>query len=114
MQTVNSIVITDTDILGEAGRSPVTTVRELIANIVNRNLYKRALVISMNTFDRPDSKTGSVEEDAKLSPIHKLAFATKDVEGPPNIESLQRKSGKWQESQADRKKCGSTFRSSSS
>lgn len=82
------LFMTDVDILGEAGRNPDKTVRELVGNIINRNLYKRALVISMNSFDRPDSESSSAEEEAKLNLVHKLAFATKDMEGSEKYRKL--------------------------
>ena len=81
------LFMTDVDILGEAGRNPDSTVRELIGNLINRNLYKRALIISMNTFERPDSETGS-EEEAKLNLVHKLAFSTKDIQGTEKYRRL--------------------------
>jgi hypothetical protein len=83
--------MTDLDILGEAGRNPDKTVRELVGNIINRNLYKRALVIAMNTFERPDSETSPEGEEAKLNLVHKLAFSTKDAEGSAKYRELAKK-----------------------
>jgi HD superfamily phosphohydrolase len=82
------LFMTDIDVLGEAGRNADGTVRELIGNIVNRNLYKRALVISMNTFDRPDSETSPKEETKHLNLVQKLAFTTQDAEGSKKYRGL--------------------------
>ena len=46
--------------MAEAERATDHNVREMLANIVNRRLFKRALVISMNGFVRP----GSEENDS--------------------------------------------------
>jgi uncharacterized protein len=69
---------TDVSILSEFERNRDVNVREMIGNLVNRRLFKRALVISMITFERPDAREESEENDAKgvkYNLVHKLALA---------------------------------------
>ena len=69
------LYMTDVGVLAEAGNHRDKVVVEMISNLVNRRLFKRALVIGMNTFERPG---GDSEDDAKgkYSLVHNLAFGT--------------------------------------
>lgn len=66
------LYLTDYKILGgiDGARGPV---RDMIWNLVNRRLYKRALVLSMNSFERPQSE-GETEDGEKkeLNRVHAL------------------------------------------
>lgn len=66
------LYLTDSQILGcvEPARGPVG---EMLSNIVNRRLYKRALVLSMNSFVRPKSEEETaLGEKKELNRVHEL------------------------------------------
>ncbi|MGA2084044.1 MAG: HD domain-containing protein [Terracidiphilus sp.] len=65
------LYLTDSKILGcTDAKGPMG---EMLSNIINRRLYKRALVLSMNGFERPESE-GETEkgEGKELNRVHKL------------------------------------------
>ena len=68
------LYFTDIGILGEAERQSNRDVAEMLSNIVNRRLFKRALVISMNTFERPNTEANQ-GSDIRYNLVHKLALA---------------------------------------
>lgn len=68
------LYFTDVGILGESERHENKDVAEMLTNIVNRRLFKRALVISMNTFERP-STDPEEHSETKYNLVHKLALA---------------------------------------
>lgn len=84
------LYLTDFDVFSEAERHTDATVREMLQNLVNRQLYKRALVISMNTFERGGTDKGT-EESEKLSLVYKVAFVTKDPTGARKHRELAEK-----------------------
>jgi hypothetical protein len=64
--------LTDCKILGnaEGTKGPIG---EMLWNIVNRRLYKRALVLSMNSFERPESEEETESGEAKeLNRVYEL------------------------------------------
>lgn len=65
---------TDVSLLAEAERNRNKDVSEMLGNIVNRRLFKRALVISMNSFERPSSDSEE-EAEQKHTLVHSLALA---------------------------------------
>jgi hypothetical protein len=67
---------TDVGILSEAERTKDPNVREMLSNIVDRRLFKRALVISMNGFERPGSEQDDAESKEKYNLVHKLIGTT--------------------------------------
>jgi uncharacterized protein len=69
------LYLTDSGILSDPERnSSDASAREMLANIVDRRLFKRALVFSMNGFRRPDyeEEPDEVREGAALNLIYKL------------------------------------------
>ena len=69
---------TDVGILGEAERAADPNVREMLSNIVDRRLFKRALVVSMNGFARPGSEEDDSEPKEKYNLVHELIGTTLD------------------------------------
>jgi len=65
---------TDVGILSEAERTKDANVCEMLSNILHRRLFKRALVLSMNSFERPglEGGGGEAEEKEKHNLVHKL------------------------------------------
>jgi HD superfamily phosphohydrolase len=64
--------LTDFKILGGADNAK-GAVGEMLGNIVNRRLYKRALVLSMNSFVRPESEEETeIGEKRELNRVDKL------------------------------------------
>jgi hypothetical protein len=65
--------LTDVGILSEADRTKNQGVSEMLSNIVNRRLFSRALVFSMNSFERPEYEEDTEEaEKKKLNLVYKL------------------------------------------
>ena len=56
------LYFTDDAILNEAERNNDAYVREMVSNLVERRLLKRAIVFSMNSFERPGSEAETEEE----------------------------------------------------
>lgn len=85
------LYFTDVGILGESERATEPNIAEMISNIVNRRLFKRALVVSMNSFQRPGYEEGSEEHQnliykligASLAEHRKLAIAIWEAAGRP-------------------------------
>jgi HD superfamily phosphohydrolase len=69
------LYLTDVGLLGEAERNQDKNVVEMVSNIVNRRLFKRATVISMNSFVRP-GVDGEEAEKQKSTLVHSLALAS--------------------------------------
>lgn len=66
------LYLTDYNILGSPA-SPNSAVRDMVSNLVNRRLYKRALVLSMNSFERPRSEDETEDgEKGELNRVHAL------------------------------------------
>jgi HD superfamily phosphohydrolase len=64
---------TDYKILSESERTKDRDVAEMLSNIVNRRLYKRTLVLSMNSFERREYEEETDEaEKEDLNRVHKL------------------------------------------
>lgn len=68
------LYLTDVTLLADAERNADKSVVEMMSNIVNRRLFKRALVISMNTFARPGVE-GEEAEKQKNNLVYSLALA---------------------------------------
>ncbi len=67
------LYFTDSAILSEAERTADSAVREMLSNITNRRTYKRALVFSMNSFERPEYEEETEQSEKKdLNLVHKL------------------------------------------
>jgi hypothetical protein len=67
------LYFTDYKILSEAERTTDRDVAEMVSNIANRRLYKRALVLSMNSFERREYEEETEEaEKEDLNRVHKL------------------------------------------
>lgn len=77
---------TDVGILAEAERATDDNVREMLSNIVNRRLFKRALVISMNGFARPGSEEDDSEVKEKYNLVHELIGTTLDEQRKLAVE----------------------------
>jgi HD superfamily phosphohydrolase len=65
---------TDTGILAEADRAGNKHVKEMLSNILYRRLFKRALVFSMNSFEKPEyaEESDEVKEDQNLPLVQNL------------------------------------------
>lgn len=65
---------TDVGVLAEADRPGNKHVKEMLSNIVYRRLFKRALVFSMNSFERPESaeESDEVKEEQNLPLVQNL------------------------------------------
>lgn len=59
---------TDVGILSEAERATDPNVKEMLSNILHRRLFKRALVVSMNSFERPGQEEDEGEVKEKIQP----------------------------------------------
>jgi len=70
--------LTDFKILGGADTAK-GAIGEMLGNIVNRRLYKRAIVLSMNSFERPeseeDTESGATKELNRVHALIRLPFA---------------------------------------
>jgi uncharacterized protein len=65
---------TDAGLLAEADRPGNKHLKEMLSNLLHRRLFKRALVFSMNSFERPEyaEESDEVREDKKLPLIQNL------------------------------------------
>ena len=70
------LYLTDVGILSEAERTTDPNVREMLSNIVNRRLFKRALVISMNSFERPGYEEDGAGDNEKYNLVYELIGTT--------------------------------------
>jgi len=70
------LYFTDVGILSEAERTTDENVREMLVNIVNRRLFKRAIVVSMNSFERPGYEEGDGESEDKYNLVYELRGTT--------------------------------------
>lgn len=68
------LYFTDVGILSDAERPGDKPVQEMLSNILHRRLFKRALVFSMNSFERPEyaEESEEVREQQKLPLIQNL------------------------------------------
>jgi hypothetical protein len=69
---------TDIGILGEAEHSRDKNISEMVSNIVNRRLFKRALVVSMNSFERPGGDEDEEHDEGKYNLVYELIGASLD------------------------------------
>lgn len=72
------LYFTDIGILSEAERTGDANVREMLLNIVNRRLFKRALVVAMNSFERPGYEEGEAGSEEKYNLVHELIGTSLD------------------------------------
>jgi HD superfamily phosphohydrolase len=70
------LYFTDVGILSEAERTTDANVREMLFNVVNRRLFKRAIVVSMNSFERPGYEEGNGESEGKYNLVYELIGTT--------------------------------------
>ena len=67
---------TDVGILSEADRATDANVQEMLSNILHRRLFKRALVVSMNSFERPGYEEDEAEEKERYNLVYELIGTT--------------------------------------
>lgn len=72
------LYLTDFGILSEPERTNDKNVREMLLNLVNRRLFKRALVISMNSFERPGYEEDGGDSEEKYNLVYELIGTTLD------------------------------------
>lgn len=72
------LYLSDIGILSEAETTTDSNVREMLHNIVNRRLFKRALVVSMNSFERPGYEEDDGDSEEKYNLVYALIGTTLD------------------------------------